>query len=202
MCGKGDLHQEVRESLWNGIWESENEAQMALMSLCVWFVVIYMRAESGTATLWVFSPRRTKPGGWDGASCGCHMLWTHSLGLFGSCFPKQLSEAKDGRAAAPQLLQGFQFCSKSSFSLEKKSYLFLFVYTISSSPLLGPLPAIPAPTHWAHTCHSGLTRLMVSGQAVLACFPVVLVLVTPCQHWEPRGILPCDCAQHKCASCH
>lgn len=73
---------------------------------------------------------------------------------------------------------------------------------VSPSPFLELLPAIPALTHLACTCHSGLSRLMVTGQAVLACFPVVLVLVVPCQHWEPHEIPPCDCAQHRRASHH
>lgn len=43
---------------------------------------------------------------------------------------------------------------------------------------------------------------MVTGQAVLACFPVELVLVVSCQLLEPHEIPAWDCAQHRRASHH
>lgn len=63
-------------------WDTEewgtDGTNVTLCLICVWFIVIDMRPESGTATQRIYSPRRTKPWGWDGANCGCHVPWTHT----------------------------------------------------------------------------------------------------------------------------
>lgn len=69
-----------------------------------------MRPESGTATLGVFRPKRTKSWGRDGASVDATCLGLTAPGVFLATalqFPALLLEAKDEAAAASPPPPGF-----------------------------------------------------------------------------------------------
>lgn len=126
MSGEGDLHQEVRESLGNGIWDTEewgtDGTNVTLCLICVWFIVIYMRPESETPTQRIYSPRRTKPWGWDGASCGCHMPWTHTPWVCLAAVFRSLpcSQSKGWQSSSTPTPPGFPiFVLKLVFFLKK-----------------------------------------------------------------------------------
>lgn len=91
--------------------------------------------------------------------------------------------------------------------MKKKSNLFLFVYMVSPSPFLEPLPAIPA-LHIKPICATvaSLDLWAVANPCWLvfqeASTTPRLVPAAPCQHWELHEIPPCDCAHHKHASRH
>lgn len=165
MCGKGDLHW-VRESLWNGIWESENGTNATLCLMCVWFIVICMTAVRDSHPMG-FQAQDNKAGGWDGANCGCHVPWTHTPGFVWQLLFRSLLCSQKKRMTEqqhPNSSRVSYFCFKSSFFLGKKKknpicpslstwYLFLLCLSPSQAylhPHIKPIRAtVASPDGWS-----------------------------------------------------